>query len=133
MAFRLVHEQNAMSWISVSLEPPSNVNSQRLVHKAKAFRPIDATEAGTQKDWSPWHISKTRGSINSRDATEFDVTKGIAFREASRLEDLNFCWDFDGGIKAEVVKKLGFIDVHEKMPEEAKMTVSRLDLERADA
>jgi hypothetical protein len=61
------------------------------------------------------------------------VTKGPALREASKPEDLNLYWHVDGGIKAEVVKKLDFIDVHEKIPGKAKMTVSRLDFERADA
>jgi hypothetical protein len=57
------------------------------------------------------------------------VTKGRACFEASRLEDLNFCWDFGRGIRAQVVNKLSFIDVEEKIPENAKMTISRLDLE----
>jgi hypothetical protein len=61
------------------------------------------------------------------------VTKGPALREASKHEDLNLFWYFDSEITAEVVNKLDSINVHEKMPENAKMTVSRLDLERADA
>jgi hypothetical protein len=61
------------------------------------------------------------------------VTKDPALREASKPEDLNLFWYFDSGIKAEVANKLDFIDAHEKIPGNAKMTVSRPDFERADA
>jgi hypothetical protein len=105
MVSRLVHEENAMSCIVVSLEPFANVSLQRRVHKAKASSPIDAAEAGTQKDWSPSHISKMRDSI--------ELTR--------EPEDLNRFWYLDGGITAEIIKKLDSIDLHEKMTRNAKM------------
>jgi hypothetical protein len=55
--------------------------------------------------------------------------KLTAFREACKFEGLNLFWDFDGGITAEVVKKVDFIGGHEEIGENAKMTVSAVDLE----
>jgi hypothetical protein len=62
-------------------------------------------------------------------ATEFHRLKLTAFGEASKFESLDLFWGFDGGITAEVLKKLDFIGGHEEMPENAKMRVSALALE----